>query len=225
MAAIKVLLIDNEQIVLDGLRSLLDSFDDFHVVSATSDGDSALEGLRTHRPHIVVTSPSVTGTGGVHAARLIRRDSAHVRIVVLTSHQQPVFVREAFLAGANAYLSRGIGREELRQTLLAVHRDGASLSGTAAELVLRFASGRHTDDGSPLAGLTRRERQILSLVADDHETGHIASHLGISPKTVRNYLSRIYAKLGTPNRVQTALYAKRSLGRQEVLPHGLPSET
>lgn len=224
MAAIKVLLIDNEQIVLDGLRSLLDSFDEFTVVSAASDGTSALQGLRAHRPHIVITSLSVAGMGGIHAARLIRKDSAHVRIVVLTSNQQPVFIREAFLAGANAYLSRRISREELRQTLLTVHRDGASLSGATAGLILEFASGRPSEDGSPLSRLTGRERQILSLVADDHDTGHIASHLGISPKTVRNYLSRIYAKLGTPNRVQTTLYAKRFLGRQWQL-DGLPIET
>ncbi|MBT2365860.1 response regulator transcription factor [Streptomyces sp. ISL-10] len=223
MAVIKVLLVDSEQIVLEGLRKLLDSFGEFSVVSTALDGASAIRALRAHRPHIVVTGLSIAGAGGIHAARLIRKDSEHVRIVILSSNQQPVFMREAFVAGANAYLSRRISGEELRQTLLAVHRDGAALSGAAAGLILQIASGRSPEDDCPLSHLTGRERQILSLVADDHDTGHIAKHLGISPKTVRNYLSRIYAKLGTPNRVQTTLYAKRFMGRSWQ-PDGVPVE-
>ncbi|WP_029391635.1 response regulator transcription factor [Streptomyces xiaopingdaonensis] len=221
MTMATVLLVDSEQVVLEGLRKLLDSFDEFSVVSTALDAASALHALRTRRPQIVVTGPTVAGAGGIHAARLIRQDSPHVRIVVLSSNQQPVFMREAFMAGANAYLSRCISGEELRQTLLAVHRDGAALSGAAAGLILQIASGCPPDEGSPLSQLTERERQILSLVADDHETGHIAKYLGISPKTVRNYLSRIYAKLGTPNRVQTTLYAKRFMGRPQ--PDGAPA--
>ncbi|MEV4335010.1 response regulator transcription factor [Streptomyces sp. NPDC049597] len=222
MVLIRVLLVDSEQLVLEGLGKLLDSFGEFTVVSTAVDGASALRALRAHRPHIVVTGLNIAGAGGTHAARLIRNDSEHVRIVILSSHQQPVFMREAFVAGANAYVSRRISAEELRQTLLAVHRDGAALSGAAAGLILQIASGQRPEQG-PLSHLTGRERQILTLVADDHDTGHIAKHLGISPKTVRNYLSRIYAKLGTPNRVQTTLYAKRFLGRQWHV-DGVPAE-
>ncbi|RFU84705.1 DNA-binding response regulator [Streptomyces triticagri] len=225
MSAVKVLLVDDEQLVLDGMCSLLEGFQEFEVVSAVSDGEAALRCLRVDHPHLVVTGLGGAGMGIANAVRAIRRGSPHVRIVVVTSRQQAVFVREAFLAGASAYLSRRISREELRQTLLTVHREGAALSGETAGLVLQFASeARLGGDGSPLAGLTGRERQVLSLVADDHDTGRIASQMGISPKTVRNYLSRIYAKLGTSNLVQTALYAKGSLGSPVRL-EGLSLET
>lgn len=217
MSAIKVLLVHDEQLVLDGLHSILEGFQEFAVVSAVSDGENVLESLRANRPHIVVMGLGLAGMGIVGAVRAMRQGAPHVRIVVVTSNQQPIFIREAFMAGVNAYLSRRISREELRQALLTVHRDGASLSGETAGLLLQFASDSRTGgDGSPLSCLTDRERQVLSLVADDHNTGRIASQMGISPKTVRNYLSRIYAKLGTSNIVQTTLYAKRSLGQRQL---------
>ncbi|MWA14495.1 response regulator transcription factor [Streptomyces sp. BA2] len=214
MSSIKILLVDSEQLVLEGFRKLLDGFTEFSVVSIAHDAATALEHLRGRRPQIVVMGLGVPGTGGVDAIRAIRRESGHVRIVILSSNQQPVYMREAFVAGANAYLSRSIDANELRGTLLAVHRDGAAFTAATAGPILQLMSGRHRGDDTALSTLTERERQILSLVADDHETDCIATALGIRPKTVRNYLSRIYAKLGTPNRVQTVLYAKRSLGRQ-----------
>lgn len=215
---IKVLLVDNEKIVIEGLSKLLEGFAEFSVVSLACDGPSALRQMRLHFPHIVLMGLGVPGMGGVGATRAIRRDFSHTRIVILTSNQQPVYMREAFQAGANAYLSRTIGASELRTALLTVHREGVALSPETAAHVLGLVSERPVAGGSPLSRLTERERQILSLVADDQETGHIATFLGISPKTVRNYLSRIYAKLGTPNRVQTVLYAKRFLARPADLP-------
>lgn len=211
MSSIRVLLVDSERLVAEGFRKLLEGFSEFSVVSVAPDGMSALREVRRERPHVVVMGLCPAGSDGAQVARAIRRDFQHVRIVVLATNQQPVYMREAFAAGANAYLSRNIGADELRDTLLTVHREGAALSTVAAGQVLELLSGRPADGSSPLSLLTERERQILFLVADEQATHRIAKRLGISPKTVRNYLSRIYAKLGTQDRVQTALYAKRSL--------------
>ncbi|KOG40814.1 LuxR C-terminal-related transcriptional regulator [Streptomyces resistomycificus] len=214
MSSIRVLLVDSERLVAEGFQKLLEGFSEFSVVSVAPDGLSALKEVRRERPHLVVMGLCPAGSDSAQVARAIRRDFQHVRIVVLATNQQPVYMREAFAAGANAYLSRNIGADELRDTLLTVHREGAALSTVAAGQMLEMLSGRPTNGGSPLSLLTERERQILSLVADEQATHRIAKRLGISPKTVRNYLSRIYAKLGTQNRVQTALYAKRSLNRR-----------
>ncbi|MFC8428933.1 response regulator [Streptomyces sp. NPDC057253] len=211
MSSIRVLLVDSERLVAEGFQKILEGFAEFSVVSLARDGVSALQMVRRERPHLVVMGLGPAGGDGAQVARAIRRDFRHVRIVVLATNQQPVYMREAFAAGANAYLSRDIGAEELRDTLLTVHREGAALSTVAAGQVLELLSGNPEDDASPLSQLTERERQILFLMADEHATHGIAKRLGISPKTVRNYLSRIYAKLGTQNQVQTALYARRSL--------------
>ncbi|MEG3626654.1 response regulator transcription factor [Streptomyces poriticola] len=211
MPSIRILLVDAERLVAEGLRNLLETFREFSVVAVAHDQATALRQLHRHHPHLVVMGLGPAAGGAVDAARAIRQDSRHVRIIMLASSQQPIHMREAFVAGANAYLSRDIDAEELRDALLTVHHEGAALSATAAGQVLELVSGGLTGDSSPLALLTRRERQILFLVADDQETRHIAARLGITPKTVRNYLSRIYAKLGTRNRLQTALYALRSL--------------
>lgn len=209
MPSIRILLMDTERLVAEGFRNLLQSFKEFSVVAIAHDEATALRQLRRHHPHLVVMGLGAGGNGGMETTRAIRQGSRHVRIIVLASSQQPIYMREAFVAGANAYLSRDIGAQELRDTLLTVHREGVSLSATAAGQILELVSGGLSRDASPLDLLTRREREILFLVADDQETHHIAARLGITPKTVRNYLSRIYAKLGTRNRLQTALYALR----------------
>jgi DNA-binding NarL/FixJ family response regulator len=206
--------VDAERLVAESLRGLLESFREFSVADIAADGPSAMRLLRRHRPHIVVMGLGIAGAGGLDAVRAIRQESRHVRIVILTSSQQPVYMREAFVAGANAYLSRDIRPAELHDTLLTVHREGAALSAAAAGQVLQLVSGGVRDDPSPWSMLTTREREVLFLVADDQETHRIAARLGITPKTVRNYLSSIYAKLGTRNRVQTALYVLRSLEHQ-----------
>ncbi|MGX6740320.1 LuxR C-terminal-related transcriptional regulator [Streptomyces xantholiticus] len=99
--------------------------------------------------------------------------------------------------------------------------------GRAAALVRHVGrsagSGRSPEDDCPPSRLTGRERQIPRLATDDHDTGHIAEHPGISPKTVRHHLSRIFAELGTPSRLRTTLYAKRFTGRQWQ-PDGVPVE-
>lgn len=209
MPSIQILLMDAERLIAEGLRNLLQSFTEFSVVAVAHDEATALRQLRRHHPHLVVMGLGAGGNSGIGTVRAIRQDSRHVRITILASSQQPIYMREAFVAGANAYLSRDIGAQELRDTLLTVHREGAALTAAAAGQVLELVSGGLTGNSSPLALLTRREREILFLVADDQETHRIAAQLGITPKTVRNYLSRIYAKLGTRNRLQTALYALR----------------
>ncbi|MGW7465081.1 helix-turn-helix transcriptional regulator [Streptomyces xantholiticus] len=114
---------------------------------------------------------------------------------------------------------------DLPPSVGAVGRAPSARRGRAAALVRHVGrsagSGPSPEDDCPPSHLTGRERQILRLAADDHDTGHIAEHPGISPKTVRNHLSRIFAELGTPSRLRTTLHAKRFTGRQW---HGVPVE-
>lgn len=212
MPAIRVLLVNEERLVLEGLSRLLQTFAEFHVVAMVSDGTDAIEELTTHRPHVVVMDLSVPGTSSLETVRRMRRVHPFVKVVILTSNQQPVYMQEAFVAGANAYLSRRIDADELRRSLITVHLEGAALGSGVAAHVLQLLAGRSTLGSSPVAQLTERERQVLRMIAEDYDTELIARRLSIRAKTVRNHISSIYAKLGTTNRVQTALYAKRVFG-------------
>jgi len=213
VTAIRVLLINDERLVLEGLSQLLQTFPEFHVVAMAGDGVEALEALGTHRPHVVVMDVAVPGPATLETVRRMRQIHPFVKVVILASNQQPPYVREAFFAGANAYLSRRIDADELRRSLITVHDEGAALgSGVAAHVLQLLADRSSTGELSPVSMLTDRERQILFMIAEDYGTDPIARRLGICAKTVRNHLSSIYAKLGTADRVQTALYAKRLFG-------------
>jgi two-component system, NarL family, response regulator DevR len=215
VSAIKILLVNDELLVLEGLRLILRSYPEFSVVATAHDSPSTLQQIYLHRPHIVLMGlgPHTAGTDGIEATRIISRHHAHIKIVILASSQQQFYMREAFLAGAHGYLSKNIDQGELRASLRAVHREGAVLPPDMARQMLRMISGRPPIDGDPLPGLNERERQIVFMMTRGHDTNDIATSLGLSPKTIRNYFSRIYAKLGTENRLQTALYASGSFAR------------
>lgn len=213
--AIKILLVNDERLFLEGLRLILRGYPEFSVVATAHDRTSALQQIGLHRPHIVLMGlgPHIAGTDGIETTRIISQRHAHIKVVILASSQQLFYMREAFLAGAHGYLSKNIDHSELRTSLRAVYREGAVLSNDMARCVLRMISGGPPIDGDPLSGLNEKERKIVFMMTHGHDTNYIATSLNLSPKTIRNYISRIYAKLGTENRLQTALYAIGSFAR------------
>jgi DNA-binding NarL/FixJ family response regulator len=132
-------------------------------------------------------------------------------------------MRESLLAGVRGYLSMEISAAEFKRALSVVYRDGSALSPQVASHLLDLVSDHPPDgDGSLLSSLTKREREILSLVESGRTTEDIAHTLQIRPKTVRNFLSQIYAKLGTSNRLQTVLFVQGMAGRSESFGQPLP---
>jgi len=214
-STIRILLVNDEKLVREGLRLILCGYPEFSVVATHLDRASVLQQIFLHRPHIVLMGlePHITGTDGIETTRIILQRHAHTRVVILASSPHLFHMRDAFLAGARGYLSRNIDQGELRASLQAVYREGAVLPHGMASQVLRMVSGRPPVDGGPLSGLSEKEREILFMMAHGHDTSYIATSLGLSPKTVRNYFSRIYAKLGTGNRLRTVLYARGSFAR------------
>ncbi|MGH3772159.1 MAG: response regulator transcription factor [Pseudonocardiaceae bacterium] len=218
-STIKILLVNDEQLVREGLRLILCGYPEFSVVATARDKETVLQQICLHRPHIVLMGleSHTAGMDSIETTRIICRHHAHTRVVILTSSPHPFHMREAFMAGACGYLSKNINQGELRASLRAVYREGAVLPHDMANYILRMISGRPLIEGDPLSGLNEKERKILFMMAHGHDTNHIATSLNLSPKTVRNYFSRIYAKLGTENRLRTALYARCTFARSGQL--------
>jgi DNA-binding NarL/FixJ family response regulator len=221
MTGIRVLLVDRERLRLESLRVLLDCDDQFDVVLTAQDGPAALRQLSLHKPHVTVFGLRDADPHTIETARAIHKKYPEAKLIILASGHDSSYMREALLAGVRGYLSTEISAAEFKRALSSVHHDGSALSQQVANDLLDLVSGYPPPgEESLLASLTKREREILELVESGRTTEDIAGALQIKPKTVRNFLSQIYAKLGTSNRLQTVLYvqgmAYRSIPRRDV---------
>jgi two-component system, NarL family, response regulator DegU len=220
----RVLLVDDHQLVREALRRALEDAD-YRVIEA-DDGDTAVERALTSRPHVVLMDVSMPGQDGIAAARALRTRVPDARVLMLTMHDEDRLVLAARDAGAVGYLLKTASSAEVVDAV-ARALDGHTVfpeltapsapdrTSTAAR---RGSDGGHragagpaprraTDPAADPTELSHREQQILQLLADGRTPDEVADALVISPKTVRNHLSRAYDKLGVDNRTQAVLVA------------------
>ncbi|WP_084965834.1 response regulator transcription factor [Thermoactinospora rubra] len=211
---IRVVLADDHPIYRDGLAVLLGSIPGIEVVGTACDGAQAVERAAELQPDVVVMDVRMPGLDGIEATRRIVADSPHIGVVVLTMSEEDATLFAAMRAGARGYLLKGAGQAEIVRAITAVAH-GEAIFGPA--VALRVAEFFHS---APKAGdavfpqLTSREREILALVAAGRSNAQIASALYLSPKTVRNNVSNIFAKLHVADRAEAIVRARDAgLGR------------
>lgn len=202
---IRILIADDHTMFRQGLRELLERKGGFAVVGEANNGRAAVDLAQIERPDVALLDVSMPVLGGIEAARQIGECSPHTRTVILTMHRDERTVLEALRAGANAYLLKDADATELIEAIRVVYRGEAALAGSAAARVLEML---RRDPGNPvLDTLSRRERDILALVAQGDDNRAIALKLSLSEKTIGNRLSEIFQKLGVSNRTQAAMVA------------------
>lgn len=189
-----VMLVDDHTVLREGLRRCLE-FSGFEVVADVGDGDSALEVVVQARPDIVLMDISMPGADGIEVTRQFRRRCPGTAVVILTMFADEATVKEAFAAGAAAYLTKDCSASEIVAT---VHQ--VAEGGEVARSYLKAASKATLP--SLLHSLTPREVEVLRLVAHGESNGRIARDLYISEKTVKNHLEHIYSKFGVESRGQ-----------------------
>jgi two-component system, NarL family, response regulator NreC len=200
---IRVMLADDHQILLDGLRRLIDSTGDMKVVATATDAASAIGLTQEHRPDVLVLDISMPG-GGLEVARRVREMELPTRIVILTMFAEDRYVMEAVRLGAAGYVLKRSADKELIEAIRAVAAGDAYLTPAAVRLLL---ATQHVDNGRPEPALSPREREVLRLTARGYSNLEIAGRLFVSPKTVDTYRSRIMAKLDLHRRSQLVEYA------------------
>ena len=206
---VRVLVVDDHPVVRSGLRLLLGTIDGLEVVGEAADGESAVRECRLLGPDVVLMDLVMPGIGGLEATRRIRAAQPEVAVLVLTMSDDNDTLRSALRAGARGYLLKEAGQEDIVAAIASVSAGQTVLSSGMAERMLEPAT-----DTLPLPSLTAREREILTLVADGLRTAAIAERLYLSPKTVSNNLTAIFAKLGVADRGQAMILARRhGLGR------------
>ena len=198
---IRVVLVEDHQIVREGLRALLEGTDAVEVVAEADNGNDAVEAVTKHRPNVVVMDLNLPGLNGVDATKAIRQAVPETHVLILSMYSTEEHVRPAIRAGAEGYLLKGSGLSDLVAAIKAVSSGNAFFSPQVAKIVLDDSRRAAKGGGSDRAGgeLTPRERQILKLVAEGRSSPEIAKDLNLSVKTVEGHRGRIMAKLDTKN--------------------------
>ncbi|MGH8250961.1 MAG: response regulator [Steroidobacteraceae bacterium] len=190
----RAVLVDDHTLVRAGLRALLDEFPDIEVVAEAGDGDSGLDAIRRHRPDLLITDLTMEGMNGIELTECARRELPGLRVIVLSMFSSKEHVLRALAAGASAYLLKDSAEAELAQALAAVARGESYLSQGASQRMAELVGD--DADTDPLALLTARQREVLTLIAEGVTTKQIAHQLSASPKTVEAHRTTLMTRLG-----------------------------
>jgi DNA-binding NarL/FixJ family response regulator len=209
---IRVLVAEDQQLVRDGIVTMLGVRDDFVVVAQVGDGERAVAEARRTRPDVAMLDIRMPGLDGIEATRRITAELPETRVLVLTTFGSDELVFEALAAGAAGFLLKDVRAEDLLEAVAAVARGEGRLDpSVTAAVVGHFRAHRSTPTGSwDVSGLTSRETEVLIHLAKGLSNAEIATALGVAPGTVKTHVATVLAKLGVRDRVQAVIAAYES---------------
>ena len=211
---IRVLVADDHPIFRDGLAMLLTTVDGLEVVGTAADGAEAAEAALRLLPDVVVMDVQMPKLNGVEATRKVVAEAPEIGILVLTMSEDDGTVFAAVRAGARGYLVKGAEQEEIVRAITTVASGGAVFGATLALRIAEFFAAGPVVPTEAFPQLTAREREILDLIAAGRSNQQIAAALYLSPKTVRNNVSNVFAKLQVADRAEAIVRAREAgLGR------------
>ncbi len=195
MSAVRILLADDHTLVRAGIRSLLESVAGVEVVAESGDGREALELIARHRPDVALLDIGMPGLSGLEVAKRAAQESPRTRVIILSMHGDPIYVRQALRAGVSGYLLKGAAVAELPLAVQSVMRGETYLTPRISQTVVDGFLRDTGQEADPLEGLTERQREILQLIAEGKSTKEIAHLLDLSAKTVETHRVRIMERL------------------------------
>ncbi|MEO6089242.1 MAG: response regulator transcription factor [Umezawaea sp.] len=207
---VRLVLADDEPLLRRGLRVLLEADDRIRVVAEASDGAELLDVVTTAHPDVVLVDVQMPGVNGLEALRLLHELADPPVVAVLTTFDLDDYVATALDLGAQGFLLKDAEPDALIRAVLDLAAGGAVLDPRITARLLPRLRGSGLRENHQLAGLTARERQVLTLVAAGQPNAAIALNLGLTEATVKSYVSTLLTKLGVENRVQAALVAQRA---------------
>jgi two-component system, NarL family, response regulator DevR len=204
---LRVMLVDDHELVRRGIRSLLETEDDIEVVAEADSGKTAVDFARIHHPRVVVMDVRMPQAGGVEACRAIREESPDTQVIMLTSFSDDDALFNSIMAGSAGFVLKQIRGQELLDAIRKVG-DGQSLldPGVTARVLERLRESNIDRKDPKLALLSPQEERILDMIGEGLTNKEIAQRIDLSDKTVKNYVSTILHKLEVARRVQAASY-------------------
>lgn len=205
---IRILLVDDHQLIRDGLRALISGEKDMEVVAEAENGREAIALARQQDPDIVVMDINMPDLNGIDASKIILSENPNVKVIALSVHSTTRFIKEMLKAGVSGYLVKHCAYEELANAIHMVMNNKSYLSSHIMGTVMNdYAAHAHTDKTSVFSKLSLREREILQLVAEGLTSEDIASRLFISIKTVSTHRRHIMKKTNLKSVAELTRYA------------------
>ena len=202
---IRVLLADDHAVVRAGISQFLEQADDINVIAEADDGHQAMELIKQHQPDVIVLDIQMPKASGIEVTRWVREHHREVGVLILTAYDDDPYVMAVIQAGANGYILKTASPKEIIRAVRDVH---AGISALDAEIVQKMvaqvSSGIHEQ---PVEKLTKRELEVLALVAKGYTNKAIGVQLGISDRTVQGHLAHIFSKLQSGSRTEAVMRA------------------
>jgi len=211
---VRVLLVDDQRVVREGLGTLLALLDGIEVVGTAADGEEALELAARLNPDVVLMDLRMPRCDGVEATRRLREHNPNVKVLMLTTYADDRSVIDALRAGARGYLTKDAGAEEIRHALQQVTSGQAAIDPAVqhhllAAIAAVSPSPRAEPEPELPDGLTQREAEVLTLIAEGLSNSEIAERLVVNETTVKSHINHLFAKTGVRDRAQAVTYAYR----------------
>ncbi len=208
MTRLRILLVDDHEVVRLGLKALLEQHQDFEVVAEAATAREAVEKTKHFKPDVVVMDIRLKGGSGVEACQEITDHCPDTKVIMLTSYAEDEMLFSAIRAGAAGYVLKQIGGEDLVRAIEAVGRGEALLDPAVTQRVFQeVRKAAREEEASAFSDLTQQEMHVLKLVSEGRTNRQIAEMLYLGEGTVRNYVSSILSKLNVRNRAEAAAYA------------------
>jgi two-component system, NarL family, response regulator NreC len=207
---IRVMIADDHAILRSGLRLLVNAQPDMDVVAEAPDGEAAIQAARETKPDVALMDLTMPRTGGMRALQGIVRTCGKTRVLVLTMHDDPAYLRSVLAAGASGYVLKRSVDAELLTAIRAVHRGGTFVDPSLAEVLVQdvlVKKGVKARPKRPVNILSERELQVLRLVARGYSSPQIAKQILVGVKTIETYRSRLAQKLGLRTRSDVVRFA------------------
>jgi len=204
---IRILLVDDHKIVRQGVRAFFDAHEGIDVIGEAGSGPEAVKLVEERVPDVVLMDLIMPGMDGVEATRLAKDISPRTQIVVLTSYHDDEHIFPALQAGALSYILKDVAMDELADAVFKASRGEATLHPQVASRVIQELHGRKKDVNTSSIELTKRELEILKMIAQGKSNGEIAEEFVLSKYTVKGHVSNILSKLHLADRTQAAVYA------------------
>lgn len=209
-APIRVLIVDDHEIVRQGLRTLLEPEPDLEVVGEAATGSEALATCARLHPDVVLLDLRLPDLDGVEVCRLLRERDTSVHVLALTTFDEPDLVDRCIQAGVTGYVVKDVEQFELKRSIRLVAQGQAAIDPKVGARLMERLRTRPDAEPVPASPLTAQQRGILRLLADGRSTREIAAELGLSENTVKGYIQEIFRRLDVNNRVAAVMRASRA---------------